>query len=98
MLFRSGIGINETVGNTRLLVFPNPIQNGNVNISCYLMAADKGNLQLLDVTGKLVFERRLSLTLGENVLNYTFPSSYKGTYILRLTTSNTVWNQKVLFE
>ncbi len=91
-------GINETSANNRLLVFPNPTHNGSVNISCYMPSADKGTLQLLDITGKLVFERSVRLINGENILNYTFPASYKGTYLLKLTTTNSVWNQKVLFE
>ena len=93
-----GIGINETSVNNRLLVFPNPVQNGNVSVSCFLPSEDKGSVQLIDITGKLLFERSIQLTNGENVLNYSFPSSYKGTYFLRLTTTNSVWNQKVMFE
>jgi hypothetical protein len=93
-----GIGINETSVNNRLLVFPNPVQNGNVSVSCFLRSDDKGSVQLIDITGKLLFERSIQLTNGENILNYSFPASYKGTYFLRLTTTNSVWNQKVMFE
>jgi len=95
---KGGIGIDETIGNYRLLVFPNPVQNGNLTVSCFLPSADKGTLQLLDVTGKLMFSRNINLISGENVLNYNFPASYKGTYFLRLTSTTAVWNQKVLFE
>jgi hypothetical protein len=93
-----GIGISETSGKYRLLVFPNPVQNGNLNIACFLPSADNGTIQLHDITGKLIFERNIRLTNGENILNYTFPSSCKGIYLIRLTTTNSVWNQKVLFE
>lgn len=91
-------GIVETSGINRLLVYPNPVQNGNVSVECFLPTADKGTIQLLDITGKLMFTSDIKLKNGENVLDYTFPTSYKGTYLLRLTTSNSVWNQKVLFE
>jgi hypothetical protein len=91
-------GIGETSGKSRLVVFPNPVQNGNVSVSCFMPSAEKGSIQLLDITGKLVFEQKVSLTNGENVLNYAFPELNNGTYFLRLTTNRNVWNQKVLFE
>lgn len=91
-------GIGETSGKSRLVVFPNPVQNGNVTVSCFMPAAEMGSIQLLDITGKLVFEQKVSLTNGENVLNYAFPELNNGTYFLRLTTNRSVWNQKVLFE
>lgn len=95
---KGGIGIDETVGKYRLLVYPNPVQNGNLNVSCFMPAIEQSTLQMFDITGKMLFTRSIMLASGENVLNYTFPDSYKGTYFLRLTTSGTVWNQKVLFE
>jgi phosphatidylserine/phosphatidylglycerophosphate/cardiolipin synthase-like enzyme len=92
------VGISENSGKSRLTVYPNPVKNGNVTVSCFLPSSDKGTLQLLDVTGKLIFERQVKLTNGENMLKYSFPGSYKGTYFLRLKTTNSIWNQKVLFE
>jgi hypothetical protein len=91
-------GLSENSGKSRLMVFPNPAQNGSLQVSCFVPSACKGTIQLLDITGKLVFQRTISLTNGENMLKYNFPGSYKGTYLLRLTTTNKVWNQKVMFE
>jgi len=91
-------GLSENSGKSRLMVFPNPAQNGSLQVSCFVPSACKGTIQLLDITGKLVFQRAISLTNGENMLKYNFPGSYKGTYLLRLTTTNKVWNQKVMFE
>jgi phosphatidylserine/phosphatidylglycerophosphate/cardiolipin synthase-like enzyme len=96
----SGIGdilANKTSGN-RLVVYPNPIVNGNVTISCITTSADNGTLQLIDVTGKILFQHNVALTRGENFLNQNFQVSRKGIYLLRLTTANSVWNAKVLFE
>lgn len=89
---------NETVGNNHLLVYPNPVQNGRVKVSCFTTSADKGTIQLIDATGKIVFENAVMLNNGENNLNYSFPGSHKGLYFIKLTTTNTMWNQKVLFE
>ena len=58
----------------------------------------KGTVQILDITGKMISERSVKLTSGENILKYNFPGLKKGTYFLRLTTADNVWNQKVMFE
>jgi len=94
----TGITMNNAPGSNSLLVYPNPVQNGKVNISCFVQSADKGTLQLIDVTGKIVSEKDVMLKNGENILNYSFPGSHKGLYFIKLTTTNSMWNQKVLFE
>jgi len=94
----TGITMNNAPGSNSLLVYPNPVQNGNVNISCFVQSTDKGTIQLIDVTGKIVFEKAVMLKNGENILNYSFPGSYKGLYFIKLTTTKAVLNQKVLFE
>lgn len=88
----------ETSDNNQMLVYPNPVQNGNVKVSCYLSSADKGTLQLIDATGKIVAEEAVILTNGANILNYSFPGSHKGLYFIKLKTTKAVLNQKVLFE
>jgi len=96
----SGIGdilANKTSGN-RLVVYPNPIVDGNVTISCITTSADNGTLQLIDVTGKILNQNEVVLTKGKNILNQNFQVSRKGIYLLRLSTANSVWNTKVLFE
>ncbi len=94
----TAISMKETSGINRLLVYPNPVQNGKVNISCFTQSADKGTLQLIDINGKIVFENAITLKNGENILNFSFPGSYKGLYFIKLTTTKAVLNQKVLFE
>jgi phosphatidylserine/phosphatidylglycerophosphate/cardiolipin synthase-like enzyme len=94
----TGLNKNEITGNNRMLVYPNPVQNGNVKVSFSLPSADKGTIQLIDATGKIISEKAVILNNGENILNYSFPGSHKGLYFIKLTTSKVVLNQKVLFE
>ncbi len=80
-------------------VFPNPIRNGNVTVSCFVSQGENaGVLQLIDMTGRTVFNRSIKLTNGENKLNYSFPGTFKGAYIIRLITSKHAWSKIVLFE
>ncbi len=94
----TGLSLSKTPGNNSLVVYPNPVQNGNVNLSCFSHFAEKGTLQLIDETGKIVFENKVILNNGENTLNYSFPDARKGLYFIKLTTPKIVLNQKVLFE
>ncbi len=92
-----GIRVDESNKNI-LRVFPNPVKNGNLNVSCTLASSDKGILQLVDINGKILFETAVKLNVGENILNYSFPGTYKGMHFLKLKTNNLTLNQKVLFE
>lgn len=82
-----------------LNVFPNPVRNGNLSVSCYISQGENnGQLQLIGLTGRTVFSRYVTLTNGTNKLSYNFPANYKGTYVMRLITSKHVWSKIVLFE
>lgn len=91
------IGVSVSEDND-LLVFPNPIQDGSINLSFFATSASKGTIQLIDVNGKLVFSQAVQLSKGENFMKYNVPVSHKGTFILRLVTANKVINRKVLFK
>jgi phosphatidylserine/phosphatidylglycerophosphate/cardiolipin synthase-like enzyme len=91
-------GVGEFSVNNRLTIFPNPAQNGNISASCFITKADKGTMQLVDITGKRIFEDNVKLTVGENIFNYSTQSLSKGTYFLRLTTTNTIWYQKLIIN
>lgn len=94
----NSVGLSEVSAGNRIKVYPNPVQNGNVTVGCYIPKADKGILQLMDITGKIISESQIKLTTGENVLKYHFPGVKQGTYVLRIKTSDNVWNQKLMFE
>jgi phosphatidylserine/phosphatidylglycerophosphate/cardiolipin synthase-like enzyme len=90
---------DENSANKGLRVFPNPINNGNVTVSCFLSQAEKGGvIQLVDLTGRMVFNQTVKLTNGENKFHFNFPASYKGTYVLRLTTVKHAWSKIVVLE
>jgi phosphatidylserine/phosphatidylglycerophosphate/cardiolipin synthase-like enzyme len=91
-------GINETSGKNRLMVYPNPVQENNVTISCFVPSDVQGTLQLMDITGKIVFEQVVSLKYGENIMHYNLSDSFNGAYFIRLTTTSSIWYQKVIIE
>lgn len=91
-------GINENANNNRLQVQPNPVVNGNVTVSCAITSPEEGSLQVHDIAGKLIYERKVALAAGENKLILSLPETLKGLYLMSLTTSKATWNQKVMFK
>ncbi|NOU48381.1 MAG: T9SS type A sorting domain-containing protein [Bacteroidales bacterium] len=89
-------GITESETRNNLTVYPNPVKDGKMTVSFVSQVTDLGHFQLLDITGKLISEQQIKLTNGENIMNYNLPVEVRGTYFLRLITTNTIWYQKVI--
>lgn len=91
-------GIAENPSISSFVVYPNPAANGRFNVSCSMKVADQATIQLIDLTGKQVFEQQVNLNSGENHLDYNLSDLNQGTYFLRLTTTKAVLNQKVIIK
>ena len=90
---------DENPANKGLRVFPNPVNNGNVTATYFLSQAEEGGvIQLIDIMGRRVFSQTVKLINGKNKFHFNFPASYKGTYVLRLTTAKHAWSKIVIFE
>jgi phosphatidylserine/phosphatidylglycerophosphate/cardiolipin synthase-like enzyme len=91
-------GIGENTSLSSLMVYPNPVTNGSFHVSCSMKVADQATIQILDLTGKQVFEHQVNLNSGENGFDYNMGNLNRGTYFLRLTTSKGAYNQKVILK
>jgi Secretion system C-terminal sorting domain len=78
--------IEETIVNSRLTVFPNPVTNGVVNLSFSDLAAGRYRVELLDLSGSLISSKEINIHSGAQVEEFRFPGlSVKGNYLLRVT-------------
>ncbi|MBC6697449.1 T9SS type A sorting domain-containing protein [Hymenobacter puniceus] len=76
----------SATAEARMEAYPNPFQN-EVRLTMQSEAAGKGQLQLLDLTGRVVLERSTELTSGTNDLELQNLSGVQsGTYLLRVVT------------
>jgi hypothetical protein len=91
-------GIGENTSLSSLIIYPNPVTDGSFHISCSMKVADQATMQVIDLSGKQVFEQQVNLNSGENRLDYNMGNLNRGTYFLRLTTTNGVYNQKVILK
>lgn len=76
----------SATAEARMEAYPNPFEN-EVRLTVQSAAAGKGQLQLLDLTGRVVLERSTELTSGTNDLELRDLSGVqRGTYLLRVVT------------
>lgn len=90
--------IND-IKNTDIKVFPNPVRNGNVNISFFANQGENSAVvQLIDMSGRTLFRHTVQVHTGENKLNFTIYNTYKGIYLLHINTEKRSSSQVIVFK
>jgi hypothetical protein len=93
--------INSEVAKNAISIFPNPVATGLVKISFGNQPRGKYNIQLVDISGKLVSEREVVVTSSLQVEEFRLPELVtKGSYMMRVTgISNQVnYTNKILVQ
>lgn len=80
----SSLGVNELVADNSVNVYPNP-SNGDITIA-YNAATGNVGVQVLDMTGRLVYNVQRTMTKGQNVFLPLAGKLAVGQYLLRLDT------------
>jgi len=76
--------LNETV----ISLFPNPVKaSAEFSIKYYSLSPTEANIQIIDVSGRLIDNQELQINLGENNIKM-HASLNSGIYILRLKSKN----------
>lgn len=90
------ISITNKGGKNLLLTLqPNPFNN-NIGITIQLQKAGSVNMQLMDITGRIVYQNEKKLAEGLHQISYTdFQRLPAGTYVLKLTNENEVVSRLV---
>ncbi|MDD3875605.1 MAG: T9SS type A sorting domain-containing protein [Bacteroidales bacterium] len=95
--FSYTVGIeNNSIGNS-LSMYPNP-SNGFVNFQITLDKSEALNMEILDITGRIVYNDVLNLRQGLNTkaMNLSFLS--QGIYIINLKNDNVNLNRKLILN
>mgnify|MGYP002621610750 CR=1 FL=1 len=78
------ISANCTLNNNLMTVFPNPA-NDQITLNLQsITQIDEARIQLLDMSGRVVMERRLDLPAGSTMLNMDVQHLQSGTYFVRM--------------
>lgn len=87
----------ETAATTRFSVYPNP-NNGAFTVSFDALEANNVSVELLDMTGRVIFNKSFQATVGSNDLPVELEGFAKGVYMLQLRQSDAVRTTKVVLQ
>jgi hypothetical protein len=83
--------------NSQWMFYPNPAKD-HLNISYTSKLQGKGQLQVIDITGRMLQNRSVDLRQGTNYLNLELHNYKKGLYMIKLTTNEETLSGKVMVE
>jgi len=70
-------------------IYPNPVNSsGEVNLSIFSKTNQSADIIILNMEGKVLFNKPANLAEGANSLNYSVKGLAAGTYFLRLKGKN----------
>ncbi len=76
----------EILTNNGIAVFPNPVTNGVVNLSFSKQPSGKYQVQLLDIDGKLISSKEITINNDTQIESFSFPElSVRGSYLLKVS-------------
>jgi len=76
----------ETIVKNGIAVYPNPVTNGVVRLSFASLPAGRYQVQLLDLSGRLITSKEVNISSEAQVEEFKFPElSVKGNYLLKVS-------------
>jgi sRNA-binding protein len=78
----------ELAFDNNISVYPNPVTDGSVKVAFNDLPAGKYQVQLLDLSGKLVRSEEVSLNSSKQITNFTIPEVAKGSYLLKVVSES----------
>jgi hypothetical protein len=74
----------ETSFENNISVYPNPVTNGTVKVSFNDLPAGKYQVQLVDLSGRLISSQEVTLNNKLQVSDITIPEVSKGNYLIKI--------------
>ncbi|MFC2086384.1 phospholipase D-like domain-containing protein [Bacteroidota bacterium] len=88
--------VNENENIKGVKIFPNP-NNGFFDIELMLKSSEEINVEITNVSGKLVYKTKKSVQTGKNVIPVNL-NNHTGIYLLKIFTSESVNKQKIILK
>ena len=88
---------DELTGNGQLTVYPNPAHD-KVTVSIDVKEAAQLNLQLRDMSGRVILSKDHDGSAGLNTYDIELKNFAKGIYTLEVQSGSESWKRKVVIE
>ena len=76
------------ISDNSISVYPNPVTAGAVKVSFNDLPAGKYQVQLLDLSGKLVRSQEVTLNNKSQIENFSVPDVAKGSYLIKVVSES----------
>ena len=76
------------ITDNNISVYPNPVTAGAVKVSFNDLPAGKYQVQLLDLSGKLVRSQEVTLNSKSQIENFSLPEVAKGSYLIKVVSES----------
>ena len=76
------------ITDNNISVYPNPVTEGAVKVSFNDLPAGKYQVQLLDLSGKLVRSQEDNLNSKSQIENFSLPDVAKGSYLIKVVSES----------
>jgi hypothetical protein len=93
--------IQETIVNSGISVYPNPVTNSLVKISFEDQPAGKYKVQLFDMSGKMITSQEVTISNKAQIEEFRFPEAVtKGNYMIKVSNeaNNISFNNKIVVQ
>ncbi|MBU6157863.1 MAG: T9SS type A sorting domain-containing protein [Bacteroidetes bacterium] len=92
---------NIAASNALIQLYPNPVVGNRVQISMTKAVSGNHQVQLMDLSGKLVHQQNVNLNNGAQTFQLNIPAKIaRGTYLLKLTdpASKSIYTDKLILQ
>ncbi|MFI5129923.1 MAG: T9SS type A sorting domain-containing protein [Chitinophagales bacterium] len=76
------------ISENSLSVYPNPVTDGAVKVAFKELPAGKYQVQLLDLSGKLIRSQEVTLNAKSQVENFSLPEVASGSYLIKVVSES----------
>ncbi len=95
--FGKELSISNTTPIQFMEIYPNPAYD-HVYIKLPAALNGNANIEVIDITGKTVYSRNLSLSPSINTINLNLSSLEEGVYFVQLHHNKAVYGNKILLK
>jgi hypothetical protein len=90
-------GIEELIKSSEVKIYPNP-SNGSFAIQTNSLVNDDITIQVVDITGKVLYNETVSLSVGNNIFNINLTGLSSGYYQVNLKKGDAMVSKKLMIE
>lgn len=94
----NGVGIEEYTPEQNVIsIFPNP-SNGELSIQLSQDVLQNGNLEIVDISGKIIFQKKIANSQMSEVINLNFLKLSSGVYFVIFRAENQIARGKFVVQ